>query len=156
MAYLICLLGGLTAIIMAVMIELPLLLAFRERAIQALITGFVEEPVKQIGVAFVAFKSSIISSPRMGAIGGAFAGLGFGGIEAILFISFLSYAIPSHEAVTLRIPLVLFHIFLSAIAGAGVYFGASGGAVGKIKMVVLIALASTIHSLWNYVAFTAL
>jgi len=151
LAYLLCFLGGIVAVMVSALLEFVLFMGFNGIIGAALIAGFVEEPVKQAGVMFAAFRrDSYIRSLRVGAAGGAFAGLGFGLIEAIFYISSLSFYMPLPEATIFRSLLVLLHVFLSALAGVGVYFGARAGFSGKAKMVALIILAAGIHAMWNY------
>jgi len=153
LAYLACFLGGIVALMLAGLIELLFFVGLQDLLALAVLAGLVEEPVKQIGVAAMAFRGSrSIRSPASGALGGALAGLGFGVIEGMFYTATLSRFYPLLEAAGMRALLVLLHVLLSALAGVGVYFGSSRKAGGMMRMFLLIALASGAHALWNYAA----
>lgn len=153
LTYLAAFLGGIIAIIPAALVESIVSVGFSGMSALAVAAGFVEEPMKQIGVARMAFRTpSGISSRRNGLIAGALAGAGFGIIESTLYTAILSSIIPLPEAIGLRAITVLLHAGMSAIAGMGVYYATTRKENGMSKFFLLLLVAIAVHSSWDYAA----
>jgi RsiW-degrading membrane proteinase PrsW (M82 family) len=151
LTYLASLLGGIVVIVPAALVELLILAGISDMSALAIMAGFVEEPMKQIGVARMAFKTpSWISSRRAGLIAGALAGLGFGVVESIFYTAILSGTMPFSGAIGLRTITILLHMTLSAIVGMGIFYAAAKKSV--LKFLLLLLGATTIHAAWNYAA----
>jgi ribosomal protein L40E len=151
--YLAAFLGGIIAIIPAALVESLVSVGFSGMSALAVAAGFVEEPMKQIGVARMAFRTTGgISSRRRGLIAGALAGAGFGIIESTLYTAILSSIIPLPEAIGLRTITVLLHAGMSAIAGMGVFYATTRKENGMLKFFLLLLLAIAVHSSWDYAA----
>jgi RsiW-degrading membrane proteinase PrsW (M82 family) len=153
LTYLASFLGGIIAIIPAALVESLLSVGFSSMSALAVTAGFVEEPMKQIGVARMAFRTpGGITSRRRGLIAGALAGAGFGIIESTLYTVILSSIIPLPEAIGLRTITVLLHAGMSAIAGMGVYYATTKKERGMLKFLLLLLVAIAVHSSWDYAA----
>jgi len=151
LTYLASFLGGIIAIIPAALVESLVSVGISGMSALAVAAGFVEEPMKQIGVARMAFRTpGGISSRRKGLIAGALAGAGFGIIESVLYVTILSSIIPLPEAIGVRTLTVLLHAGLSAIAGMGVYYAATKKGGGMLKFFLLLLVAIAVHSSWDY------
>ena len=151
--YIASFLGGIVSIIPAAVVESIISVGLSGMSALAVAAGFVEEPMKQIGVARMAVRSAGgISSRRNGLIAGALAGAGFGIIESILYVTILSSIVPLPEAVGVRTLTVLLHAGLSAIAGMGVYYAAAKKERSMSKFFLLLLLAIAVHSSWDYAA----
>jgi uncharacterized OB-fold protein len=153
LTYVASFLGGIIAIIPAALVESLFSVGISGMSALAVAAGFVEEPMKQIGVARMAFRTpSGISSRRNGLIAGALAGAGFGIIESILYVTILSSIIPLSEAIGVRTITVLLHAGMSAIAGMGVFYATAKKERGVLKFFLLLLVAIAVHSSWDYVA----
>jgi DNA-directed RNA polymerase subunit RPC12/RpoP len=153
LTYLAAFLGGIVAIIPAALVESLFSLGLNSMSALAVAAGFVEEPMKQLGVARMAFRTpSGISSRRDGLIAGALAGAGFGIIESILYVTILSSIIPLPEAIGARTLTVLLHAGMSAIAGMGVFYATTRKENGMLKFFLLLLVAIAVHSSWDYAA----
>jgi ribosomal protein L40E len=151
--YLASFLGGIVAIIPAAVVESLFSVGISGMSALALAAGFVEEPMKQIGVARMAFRTpSGISSRKNGMIAGALAGAGFGIIESILYVTILSSIIPLPEAIGLRTMTVLLHAGMSAIAGMGIFYATTRKERSMLKFSMLLLVAIAVHSSWDYAA----
>ena len=152
LTYLAAFLGGIIAIIPAALVESLVSVGLSGMSGMAVAAGFVEEPMKQIGVARMAFRTpSGISSRRNGLIAGALAGAGFGIIESTLYTAILSSIIPLPEAIGLRTITVLLHAGMSAIAGMGVFYVTTKER-SMLKFFLLLLVAIAVHSSWDYAA----
>jgi ribosomal protein L40E len=153
LTYLASFLGGIIAIIPAALVESLVSVGLSGMSGLAVAAGFVEEPMKQIGVARMAFRTpSGISSRRNGLIAGALAGAGFGIIESTLYTAILSSIIPLPEAIGLRTITVLLHAGMSAIAGMGVFYATTREERSMLKFFLLLLVAIAVHSSWDYAA----
>jgi ribosomal protein L40E len=153
LTYLAAFLGGIVAIIPAALVESLVSVGFSGMSALAVAAGFVEEPMKQIGVARMAFRTpSGISSRRNGLIAGALAGAGFGIIESILYVTILSSIIPLPAAIGVRTITVLLHAGMSAIAGMGVFYATTREERSMLKFFLLLLVAIAVHSSWDYAA----
>jgi len=151
--YLAAFLGGIVAIIPAAIVESLVSVGLSGMSGLAVAAGFVEEPMKQIGVARMAFRTTGgITSRRRGLIAGALAGAGFGIIESTLYTAILSSIIPLPEAIGLRTITVLLHAGMSAIAGMGVFYVTTRKENGMLKFFLLLLVAIAVHSSWDYAA----
>ena len=153
LTYLASFLGGIGAIIPAAIVELLVFGGLNSTSAFAVAAGFVEEPMKQIGVARMAFRTTGgITSRRRGLIAGALAGVGFGIIESTLYTAILSSIIPLPEAIGLRTMTVLLHAGMSAIAGMGLFYATTRKENGMLKFFLLLLVAIAVHSSWDYAA----
>jgi ribosomal protein L40E len=153
LTYLAAFLGGIVAIIPAAVVESLFSVGISSMSALALAAGFVEEPMKQIGVARKAFRApSGIPSRKSGLIAGALAGIGFGIIESILYVTILSSIIPLPEAIGVRTMTVLLHAGMSAIAGMGIFYATTSRERSMPKFFLLLLVAIALHSSWDYAA----
>jgi RsiW-degrading membrane proteinase PrsW (M82 family) len=153
LTYLAAFLGGIVAIIPAAVVESLFSVGISSMSALAFVAGFVEEPMKQIGVARMAFRTpSGISSKRNGLIAGALAGAGFGIVESILYVTILSGIIPLPEAIGVRTMTVFLHAGMSAIAGMGIFYATTKEKRSMVKFILLLVLAISLHSSWDYAA----
>jgi hypothetical protein len=154
------LLGG---IVSAVIIALPLNTFFQFVSAESiLLTPLIEEPVKAIGVTFLALRySQVVSTKRRGLILGGFGGLGFAFTENLYYAT-----IPGTDVVARALLPVPMHVMASGIAGLGlVYFAQSRMDLGKSERVrnsknfslrtigSLWAVAMLMHGQYNFLSY---
>jgi RsiW-degrading membrane proteinase PrsW (M82 family) len=125
--------------------------------------GFIEEPLKILGVFFVArgiYIKAEFNDHLDGMVYGAAAGAGFAGLENFYYISQMitSGSIAPITAILIRSLTAFMHISWTAIAGRSLGLAkAIKGGVGWVDLLPGVALAAILHAVWNlspgYIAF---
>lgn len=117
--------------------------------------GFIEEPLKILGVFFVArgvYVKAEFNDHLDGMVYGAAAGAGFAGLENFYYISQMvtTGSIAPIVAILIRSLTAFMHISWTAIAGRslGVAKVIKGG-VGWADLIPGVALAAILHAIWN-------
>jgi hypothetical protein len=151
----VALLGG---IVSAVIIALPLNTAFSFLSAESiLLAPVIEEPVKMIGVTFLALRyPQVVATKRKGLILGGFAGLGFAFTENLYYAT-----VPGTNVVARALLPVPMHVMASGIAALGlVYFAQRRMALGSssshfsLKTVgSLWTVAMVIHGQYNFLSY---
>lgn len=149
MAFTISLLGGIIgAVVLVLPVQTLLLSSVSFLPLVVLIVGLTEEAFKPVGLALVAKKRrNWLTSKKDYLIGGALAGIGFAFLENLLY--YLRFGAEVLIARTgIGLPL---HAGMSAFVGVGIYFVL----VEKkyLKFIWLLAFATVIHAIYNYIYF---
>jgi RsiW-degrading membrane proteinase PrsW (M82 family) len=128
--------------------------------------GFIEEPLKIIGVYFVArglYLSAEFNDHLDGMVYGAAAGAGFAGLENFYYIFQMvsSGGVTPIDAVLVRSLTAFMHISWTAIAGRSLGLAkVIKGSVGWKDLIPGVTLAALMHMTWNlapgYIAFIGL
>jgi hypothetical protein len=142
----------------AVIIALPLNTAFSFLSTESiLLAPVIEEPVKMIGVTFLALRyPQVVATKRRGLILGGFAGLGFAFTENLYYAT-----VPGTNVVARALLPVPMHIMASGTAALGlVYFAQRRMALGSssshfsLKTVgSLWTVAVVIHAQYNFLSY---
>jgi len=147
----------------AVIIALPLNTFFQFVSAESiLLTPVIEEPVKAIGVTFLAVTyAQVVSTKKRGLVLGGFAGLGFAFTENLYYAT-----IPGTDVVARALLPVPMHIMASGIAGLGlVYLAQSRANLGTSKPVKnsknfslrtvgsVWAVAMVMHGQYNFLSY---
>ncbi|MBN2335728.1 PrsW family intramembrane metalloprotease [Candidatus Bathyarchaeota archaeon] len=117
--------------------------------------GFIEEPLKVIGVYLIAKSSHVKSEfndPLDGMVYGAAAGAGFAGLENFWYLTemIMNNNVPPFTVVLVRSITGFMHLAWTAIAGRSL--GVAKAMKGEIELVDLlpgVAVSAVIHMLWN-------
>ena len=113
----------------------------------AVITPFVEELLKTLGVVVVGFRRR--PQPLQAFLWGAAAGLGFAIIEGVLNSSMsLTDGASWAAGVGARLPASAMHIFASGLVGLG--WGYFWEGRQRWRVVVCYLIAMVFHGLWNF------